>query len=38
MTGVAAALREKDGKTARELFDKANAACDACHEKFRDAQ
>ena len=38
MTGVAAALREKDGKTARELFDKANAACDSCHEKFRDAQ
>jgi hypothetical protein len=38
MVGVAAALREKDGKTARELFDKANGACDVCHEKFRDAQ
>lgn len=36
MIGVAAALREKDGKTARELFDQANSACDACHEKFRD--
>lgn len=36
MIGVTAALREKDGKTARELFDQANSACDSCHEKFRD--
>lgn len=38
MVGVATALRNKDGKTARELFDQANAACDTCHEKFRDAE
>jgi hypothetical protein len=38
MVGVAAALKEQDGKTARELFDKANGTCDACHEKFRDAE
>lgn len=38
MVGVAGALRNKDGKTARDLFDKANAACDTCHEKFRDVE
>ncbi|MFO1094929.1 MAG: hypothetical protein U0992_16730 [Planctomycetaceae bacterium] len=38
MLGVASAVREKDAKTARELFDQANAACDNCHEKFRDAK
>jgi hypothetical protein len=38
MVGVAGALRNKDGQTARELFDQANATCDACHEKFRDAE
>jgi len=38
MIGVADAIRKKDGKTARELFDNANAACDTCHEKFRDAK
>lgn len=38
MVGVADAVRKKDGKSARELFDQANAACDTCHEKFRDAE
>jgi len=38
MIGVAGALRNKDGNTARDLFDKANAACDKCHEKWRDAK
>jgi hypothetical protein len=38
MVGVADAVRKKDGKTARELFDQANERCDACHEKFRDVE
>jgi hypothetical protein len=38
MLGVAAAIREKNGKSARELFDQANEKCDACHERFRDAE
>jgi len=38
MIGAANAVREKDGAAARELFDQANETCDACHEKFRDAE
>ena len=38
MVSVAAAIKEKDGKTAREYFDAANEKCDACHEKWRDAE
>ncbi len=38
MVAVAAAVEEKDGTKARELFDAANETCDACHEKFRDAE
>lgn len=38
MVNVAAAIKEKDGKTAREYFDAANEKCDACHEKWRDAE
>ncbi|REJ71157.1 MAG: hypothetical protein DWQ34_08550 [Planctomycetota bacterium] len=38
MIQVAAKVREKDGKGARELFDAANETCDRCHEKFRDAE
>lgn len=38
MLGVAQALRDQDGETARQHFDRANEACDACHEKFRDVE
>ena len=38
MISVASAIKERDGKTAREFFDAANEKCDACHEKFRDAE
>jgi hypothetical protein len=38
MTEVATAVRAKDGKTAREHFDRANEICDQCHEKLRDAE
>lgn len=38
MISVAAAIRDKDGKTARQFFDAANEKCDACHEKWRDAE
>jgi hypothetical protein len=38
MTEVATAVRAKDGKTAREHFDRANEICDQCHEKIRDAE
>jgi hypothetical protein len=38
MIGVAEAVRQKDGRTARERFDQANSACDRCHEKFRDVE
>jgi hypothetical protein len=38
MVAVAAAVQEKDGAKARELFDAANETCDACHEKFRDVE
>lgn len=33
---LAEAIRAKDRDEARTWFDKANAACDACHEKFND--
>jgi cytochrome c556 len=38
MLSVAAAIRNKDGKTARQHFDAANEKCDACHEKWRDKE
>jgi cytochrome c556 len=33
---LAEAIRAQDRNEARKWFDKANAACDACHEKFND--
>jgi len=38
MTEVATAVRGKDGKAGRELFDRANEICDECHKKLRDAE
>lgn len=38
MSAVATAVRAKDGKTGRELFDQANEICDQCHKKLRDGE
>lgn len=38
MTAAAAAFNKKDAAGAKAGFDKANAACNSCHKKFRDME
>jgi hypothetical protein len=38
MTGMAAAFKKRDKEGAAAGFKKANDVCNACHDKFRDAE